>query len=377
MSSNILYSPALRLKQGEYRGLRRLSTDVADKICPRLVIPPPKERDPEKGRALTKDEILYDTGRRIAEHWPLREAMLDPKFLFKDFGESESSDWLPRIFNVARSGGSRAIPIASLSDAVGPRVAGFQRSVTHETEIRIALRIGYGEFNSELGTRIAHFLSTFRLTPKDCVVIADFAGADFTSPEAVAEIAQFVLEDLQSIGRWTKIIFQGTNYPDKNPAEPAGQIIIPRNEWLAWKAAIKLDGKSPDHLIFGDYGADCAKFDFKSASGAIPIRHYRYTTPGSWLVVRGSISGKVEDAMRDVCQRILSSGHFAGRTFSSADDYIYKTAQGWDGPGNGATWREINTTHHITRIVRDIGGIKGFSFTEATVADPTDQLTLF
>jgi len=33
-----IYVPALRLKQGEYRGLQRLSPDIAERILPRLVI---------------------------------------------------------------------------------------------------------------------------------------------------------------------------------------------------------------------------------------------------------------------------------------------------------------------------------------------------
>jgi hypothetical protein len=81
--------------------------------------------------------------------------------------------------------------------------------------------------------------------------------------------------------------------------------------------------------------------------------------------------------MRGVCERILRSGKFAGRGFSSADDYIFMTAKGWDGPGNGSTWREINTTHHVTRVVRDIGGIKGMSFAETTFGDPADQPSFF
>src|ERR1700692_3995783 len=106
-----IYVPALRLKQGEYRVLRRLSPDIAEKILPRLVIPPPKERDPEKRRPLTKDEIVYETGRRIAEHAPLRDVLLDVRFLFEELGETECVEWLPRIFDVAREAGAKPIPM--------------------------------------------------------------------------------------------------------------------------------------------------------------------------------------------------------------------------------------------------------------------------
>ncbi|MFN3627139.1 MAG: beta family protein [Parvibaculum sp.] len=370
-----IYVPALRLKQGEYRGLQRLAPDVADKIVPRLVVPPPKERDPEKHRLLTKDEIVHETGGRIADHWKMRDAFLDVRFLFSEFGEAECAEWLPKMFDVARKAHAQPIPVLSLADAVGPRAAAFRLALATEGATKAAIRVESGEIDRDLSGRLAAAVSALGVTPERCAILADFSDADFSDALAVASIAQAALEDLQSIGRWRDVVFQGTNYPESNPAETDGDAVIPRNEWLAWKEAVKLDGTSPEHLVFGDYGADCAKFEFRKASGGIPIRHYRYTTPDSWLVIRGSTAGQADAVMRGVCERILRSGKFAGRGFSSADDYIFKTAKGWDGPGNGSTWREINTAHHITRVVRDIGGIKGMSFAETTFSDPADQLS--
>lgn len=368
-----IYVPALRLKQGEYRGLQRLATDVADKIVPRLVVPPPKERDPEKHRLLTKDEIVHETGRRIADHWKMRDAFLDVSFLFSEFGDAECTEWLPRMFDVARKANAQPIPVMGLADTLGPRAAAFRLALATEGATKAAIRVESGEVDRELGGRLIAAVSALGVTPEACAVLADFSDADFSDALAVAGIAQAALEDLQGIGRWRHVVFQGTNYPEVNPAEADGDAVVPRNEWLAWKEAVKLDGASPEHLVFGDYGADCAKFEFRKSSGGIPIRHYRYTTPDSWLVVRGSAAGQAESVMRGVCERILRSGKFAGRGFSSADDYIFKTAKGWDGPGNGSTWREINTAHHITRVVRDIGVIKGMSFAETTFSDPADQ----
>lgn len=376
-NARLIYVPALRLKQGEYRGLQRLAPDIADKIVPRLVVPPPKERDPEKHRLLTKDEIVYETGQRIADHWKMREAFLDVRFLFREFGEAECSEWLPRIFDVARKAYARPIPVVSLTDALGPRVAAFRLALAIEGVTKVAIRVESGQIDRDLNSRLTTAVSALGVTPEGCAILADFSDADFSDAHAVAVIAQAALEDLQGIGRWRHVVFQGTNYPEVNPAESDCNAIVPRNEWLAWKEAIKLDGASPEHLVFGDYGADCAKFEFKKASGGIPIRHYRYTTSDSWLVVRGSATGQADLVMRDVCDRILKSGKFAGRGYSSADDYIFKTAKSWDGPGNGTTWREINTAHHITRVVRDIGGIKSMSFQETTFSDPADQPSLF
>ena len=205
----------------------------------------------------------------------------------------------------------KPIPVVTLSDAIGPRALAFRASLAIENITKAAIRIKYGEMDAQLASRVAAAMTSLGLTPLDCTVLIDFADADFSDAFAVASIAQGAMEDLQVIGRWQQIVFQGTNYPEVNPANPDGIAIIPRNEWLAWKEAIKLDGSSPENLIFGDYGADCAKFEFKKTSGGIPIRHYRYATSDSWLVVRGVATGQAEPAMRQVCERILGSGKIA------------------------------------------------------------------
>lgn len=372
----LLYVPALRAKTGEVRGLQRLASDIASKITPHLIVPPPKDIDPEKQRPLTQDEILYGTGKRIADHWRLRDAFLDTRYLFKEFGEDTSADWLNRIFSVARYAGANLIPVLTLGDALGPRQAAF-RSVLHPGPIHAALRIKFDEVDGDLPAHLASALSAMGLTDQRCVILADFSEADFAAPDVVGEIAQGVLEDLQAIGRWPAVVFQGSNYPVKNPADDNGSCKVARNEWLAWKAAVDLNGASPDKLVFGDYAADCSKIEFKKKSGGIPIRHYRYALTDSWLVVRGIPTGETKSAMQQVCAKIINSGSFAGREFSAADDFIYRCAQGWDGPGNGTTWREVNTTHHITRVVRDIGGVKGYAFSDRQVSTPTYQPSIF
>ncbi|GJD39928.1 beta family protein [Methylobacterium bullatum] len=373
----LLYVPALRLKQGECRGLWRLAPDVADKILPRLVVPPPKDIDPEHQRLLTKDEIVYGTGRRIADSWHMREALLDVTYLFKEFGEDESHQWLPRLFSVARDNHADVIPVLTIKDTLSVRAMGFRQALRVNQQLKAALRVTYDEVNSELGGRLKTALKVMGLQSQDCMILVDFAEADFSAPELVADVVQGAVEDLQRLGRWQSVVFQGTNYPDKNPAVAGDHFLVPRNEWLAWQQAIKLDAKSPEQLVFGDYGADCATFEFRKVGGGIPIRHYRYTTPDSLLVVRGADTGKNDVVMPEVAARVVSGGHFAGREFSSADDLIFQTAKRWVGPGNGTTWREINTTHHITRVVRDIGKIKGISFRDRLVSTPAMQTSLF
>jgi len=273
--------------------------------------------------------------------------------------------------------GARPIPIASLDDILGPRGAAFPLVLAKDCSTKLALKIESGEIlDPDLPVRIDAALTRLRVRANDCAVIADFCDADFTNLSVVAEIAKGALEDLQEAGDWKHVVFQGTNYPDKNPASPDNNAFVPRNEWLAWRAATEFDRDAATHLIYGDYAADCSKFEFKTGGGGRAIRHYRYATEDKWLVVRGAADGRDTDVMADVCKQIVGSGYFSGQVFSSADKYIYQTSKGWDGPGNAMIWRAVNTTHHITRVVRDIGGVRGMKFVDQEVSTPAQQLSL-
>jgi hypothetical protein len=117
------------------------------------------------------------------------------------------------------------------------------------------------------------------------------------------------------------------------------------------------------NLIYGDFAADSAKFNF-SSGGIAPIPHYRYSTPKSWIVIRASDGANTKNAMKEVATKIVESVHFAGRSFSIGDKYIADTTTGKDGPGNAMTWRKVNTVHHLTRVVTDLAPDGGYKLIE-------------
>ena len=119
------------------------------------------------------------------------------------------------------------------------------------------------------------------LSPGECSIIVDFGGAasDFARPEIVAPIIGGALETLQELGPWRQIKFQGTNYPDKHPAESGGSCMVPRNEWKAWRQAVRFEPATAEHMIFGDYAADCATMTFGEGAPR-PIPHGSYRVSG-------------------------------------------------------------------------------------------------
>jgi hypothetical protein len=269
------------------------------------------------------------------------------------------------------------VPLVRLQDLTEETREAYKVAAYRGSNAWLAIAVSADDLSDHeaLSAMIRHF-DAMGLSTASCSIVADFAGSDFSQPKIVAPVIGGALQTLQELGQWRQIIFQGTNYPEFNPAAAGSQHIVSRNEWIAWQQAVKFDPQTADQMIFGDYGADCAKMEF-GESGGRAIRHYRYTTPEAWIVQRGAATGADEANMRTVCREIVEGSNFAGRSFSSADDYIHLTAHGRAGPGNAAIWRAINTTHHITQVVADIGTVKGFNLQRRVTAPLEFQESLF
>jgi|JI10StandDraft_1071094.scaffolds.fasta_scaffold19851_5 hypothetical protein len=371
----LLYVASLRFKAGERQGVQRLAPDVARFFRPHFIIPPLKDRDPAQQTLFTAAELSPVAGQELAGCWHDREAYLDVRFLFPDFGEESVTKWLPNIFRDARARGARPIPVATLQELEGGRAPAYFSAIDRNAETKLALRVPFDAVSRDMRDNLHRSLKSMLVRAEDCSVLVDFDGADFSNPEITSGVIEGVIEDLQSIGAFQHIVAIGSSYPTTNPAEAGKTETVPRNEWRAWRLATNFGKDTPEQFVFGDYAADCSKIDFEG-SGGRAIRHYRYTTQEDWLIVRGNSEGADTAVMQEVCSSVVNSGHFAGRQFSSADNYVFLTHQGQAGPGNSTNWREMNTCHHITRVVRDIGTVKGLTFVDGVHTAPPEQLSL-
>jgi hypothetical protein len=364
------------MKEGELNGLRELASDVADHVIPRFIVPPLGERD-EKQFGFFAPGKAPDIGGILAKVWSGRRAFIDLSYLLDEAGRADAFTWLPDIFGRARGMRVRATPMAKLSDMTTHEIPAFKAAISGGDMLKFAICVASGDMvRADFAADVKSALAGLGLEATDCAIIADFSDADFSDPDPVAPIIGGALEQLQMLGNWLHIIFQGTYYPESNPADPGQSTLCPRNEWLAWRQAVNFDPTTADHLIFGDYAADSSKMVF-GGKGGRPIPHYRYTTETSWLIERGKASGGYLEVMQDVCNRVVKSGHFAGSVFSHADRLIYRTAHGLEGPGNATTWRQINTTHHVTRVVTDVAKVRGIFIQElAEERVPQEQMAL-
>lgn len=358
--SKLLYSPALRMKAGELDGVRLLASDVADCVLPRFIVPPSGERDDENMPLLLSLDRVPDISRLMCGAWQKRAALIDLSYIIEEFGRENTATWLPPLFQRARGRSISAIPAATLDDITdcGPA---FRAAIDRQSSIKFAVVVPFSMMiGPEFAISVTSSLEALEVAASDCVVIADFADADFSEPSAVAPVIAGALETLQEQGLWQRIIFQGSHYPDKNPAPERGGVESwPRNEWAAWRAAVKFDPTTAEHMVFGDYAADCSRIAFGDGGGKA-IRHIRYTVGEHWHVHRAPKTGSDLEGMHKVYCDIVGSGRFAGPGFSEADAYIARAAGSRTAShGNAKTWRQLNTTHHITQVVRDVAKVRG------------------
>ncbi|KCV33655.1 beta protein [Bordetella bronchiseptica 00-P-2730] len=374
----IIYSPALRMKKGELEGLRELRPDVAACILPRLIVPPASERKSSSQEELFDlGDECPDVGGVLRKYWSRRNVLIDITYLIEELGADNPSSWLPTLFARARSLDVAAVPCIHLTDLEKIDASAFRRTIDSSAELKLGLCILSGTMaDVDLQTRIETALIALGIAMTDCVVIVDFADSDLSDPDLVAPVIQGALEQLQEIGQWQRIIYQGTHYPDKNPAEPNQTVIWPRNEWQAWQLAVRFDPTTAEHFAYGDYAADCAKIKFGDQGGR-PIPHLRYTTESNWLVVRAEDTGDQATLMKNVCERVVASAQFSSASFSEADERIYEIAHGGAGKtGSATTWRQWNTTHHITRVVADVAKVRGITINEKLSSPSGTQLEL-
>ncbi len=371
-----LYSPMLRLKTGELNGVAKLRDVIKDAIRPHFIIPPSAERDLSNPELFDGLGDQQNFGLALAPFWHGRCALLNPRYIYKEYGEERVADWLPKLFEGARKANVDAVPVASLPDLEGTRFSGLVKAIDSSRKLQLAIALKADDLlDSQLAARLATVLAKLGIASDNCSIQIDFQGSYFDEPDGVAEIIEGAYEDIQAMGTWETIVFQGTSFPEANPATHCTTIQVPRNEWLAWRKAMSLSPSTPKSFVFGDYAADSSKMHFRKG-GVAAIRHYRYTTPDSWLVARGAESGKDKIRMQWVANQIVESGRFAGKSFSQADQYISDTAKGNAGPGTATTWRQVNTTHHLTRVVHDIALARGIVIDIPAEVEESRQLNL-
>jgi hypothetical protein len=220
-------------------------------------------------------------------------------------------------------------------------------------------------------------MKSLGINAADCEIFVDFSNLEL-GMEDVGAVVNGTLDALSEIANWGCIVFQGSNFPTKNPAEAGKTAIVPRHEWTIFNEAMRDCDIPHARLGFSDFGADCGKINFPTRkSSAIAIPHVRYTTKTSTLVIRGAATGNQSERMVAVLKVLTAHPDFAGKAFSYADKRMWDTANRSATAGTASNWREWNMAHHILRVVTDLAAFTGVSLDEDELLVEMEQADLF
>ena len=113
--------------------------------------------------------------------------------------------------------------MATASDLFKP----FYRAFLAAVRRRLGVYLPYSEADPHV---LLEGLKAVGCDPIDTVVFVDFTGTDL-NPEIASGSVAAMFDQLNWAAVWARIVFQGSAYPTKKPADAGGCILVPRDEW--------------------------------------------------------------------------------------------------------------------------------------------------
>jgi Beta protein len=211
----------------------------------------------------------------------------------------------------------------------------------------LALRhrvIGRATAGASMSDSLRASIASLQVSPGDVDLLLDLGFLDPDVEISTDRLARLVTQ-CAAIGDWRRMVLMGSSIPASLGCVPeGGNGFIERREWQLWSALPK---PVREILDFGDYGIQHPTPPKTSGPGM--RANIRYSVDGRHFIVRGRGEVRIEGAAQYVglCERILTSGFFAGEGYSWGDQLIKGCAEGVIAPGDQTKWRAAGTAHHI------------------------------
>lgn len=352
------YIPLLKAKEGEFRALARLTADVKDGITPLLDAPPlDGYGDLEPPDAPTVDTALNRLPQKLEQAWGQdRRFFLDLGLVDCDPALAGGEQPLTFVFGELRGLGLLGLPVTALgrdpnyTAAVGEVCAADGRG--------LCFRVTAEDLEDPEAAiqQVLTELSTLEIEPDDCDLVIDLGAlGDRVGPNVA--VADLTLRDLAERDRWRTLTLASTAFPDVSAYGPDSVNTAQRLEWRLWQRVLERQlPRAPD---FGDYGIFGIQSIGSGAPQFGPSPNLRYTAGDEWLIFKARAPRYGFDQFNALCASLVNRPEFAGSDFSWADRYIADCAAGTDGPGNGTTWIQVGTNHHLTAVVDQLANLGG------------------
>ncbi len=350
------YVPCLRWKLGEYQAVIRLSNSTKNFITPLIQVPEIGYDFEARELERSVDDHLKLFVKRVKPKWGERSCFVDMKLIDPAERMADRRHPVRFVFEQLRAQNCEAIPVTGID-----RDRRYHREVRSAASkdgrgvcIRVSIENAAGQ---DFKKSVDALLRDVDLTSRDCDLVLDLgAPPNFEPVEGFAKLVAGVVGKLPYLSQWRTFTLIGTSFPPSMAGIERGSTIIPRSEWVLYKRVVELFGTSGDRLpTFGDYAINHPDVLLMDMRLVKPSATIRYAIDDGWLIVKGKNVRDYKYAQyRDHCQTVMRSPHFSGAQFSAGDQYIANCAAGEGKTGNLPTWRQVGTSHHLEKVVRDI-----------------------
>lgn len=342
-----VYVPVLKGRQGEFAALSKIKPATRASILPMLEIAPGVSDD------VGSVQESIDRAIRKLGCWTGNELILDTGLLQAQMEVTNGLGATGYAVAEARAVGIGAVPVVRLAD--GEQARNDVRAVQDNFASGAALRLNSEDMDEDpedVDDAVANLIATIGIDRQDIDLVLDLGVVQGDlAVRAGARMVIDVLSELSAVEKWRRVIVTSGSFPaDLSAILPWSLGEPQRFDAALWDRIVarRRLARSP---IYGDYAI--AYPLFMTGPPFPPTPQLRYTVSDRWLVLKGRRNDpRGNDQFYDVCDAIAGHAEFAGVALSSADERIAESRS--HGPGNGSTWREIGTIHHLDFVVRRI-----------------------
>ena len=347
------YIPLLRWRMGEYQALEKLGVSQKDAVIPLIEILPPdydfEQRKPKKDI----NEHLKSCGEKLKKKWDARRALLDGGQIDPAVRLADGRHPMAYFFDEARALGTVITPVTTLE-----RDSGYQHAVRMIESIDhrgVALRCTLAEaLDPDFDDQVDALLGSLEIKTDLLDILLDLETPSFDPHDPLVAVLSEALTNT-TFDNARSVTLLATSFPNSMTEFTKPIQLVPRREWILYKAVVQALPISVRRPAFGDYGVAALKFaqgDMRFMRGSPNVR---YAVDDAWLIARAKRTpGSTNHAYPGLCGLITASKSYLGQSYSAGSAYIENCRTGATSRGSPTVWKWVATNHHITKVLDDL-----------------------
>jgi hypothetical protein len=335
-----VYVPILKARRGEFLALENAWPPVTAVIKPLLEV--------MQNTSGSLYGSVLDFGNQLVASAPKGMTFaVDCRYLREARSETNDSP-LSLVAWHTRDRGICMLPVFSPGDGQDPgdvrRAAGLHKAGGC---VRLNLEHLAQAAGEDRSGGVPELLEAAGLFPAEVDLVVDLGEVcTHAARERAARLGRAALLWARRLP-WRSVTVAAGAFPSKISDFPLGTATqVTRWDAVLWSALVG-SGISSEAIGYGDYAVSNPRL----LDGWSPLPNLRYASDRDWYVYRypKTVSGAFR-TFHDLCQAVVSSGHWSGGEFSWGDQQIEESARQYIGPGNAIWWRAFGISHHLAAV---------------------------